>query len=191
MRALTLVALAALALVACRTASTERVLYQWSDAEGNVRYTTLPEAVPRASRDSLNQVQPGRSAQQNAALMPGSITEPRPPESPREWLAGQEPPEETDAGVAASEAEVAEEAAVPTTPEEIAAIDARIRALEQQITEEEVSLAQRMGEPESEDGNPVDEAAVREASNHLPQLQAELEELRSRRQLMKPAPNEH
>jgi hypothetical protein len=86
---------------------------------------------------------------------------------------------------------VAEEAAVPTTPEEIAAIDARIRALEQQITEEEVSLAQRMGEPESEDGNPVDEAAVREASDHLPQLQAELEELRSRRQLMKPAPNEH
>jgi hypothetical protein len=161
-----------LALVACRTASTERVLYQWSDAEGNVRYTTLPEAVPRASRETLNQVQPGRSAQENASLMPGSITEPRPPESPREWLAGQEPPEETDAGVAASEAEVAEQAAVPTT-------------------EEEVSLAQRMGEPESEDGNPVDEAAVREASNHLPQLQAELEELRSRRQMMTPAPNEH
>ncbi|HEX5067387.1 MAG TPA: hypothetical protein VFY49_14805 [Myxococcota bacterium] len=191
MRAITLVALAALAFVACRTASTERVLYQWSDAEGNVRYTTLPETVPGASRDSLNQVQPGRSAQENAALMPGSITEPRPPESPREWLAGQQPPEETDAGAAASAAEVAEEAAVPTTPEEIAAIDARIRALEQQITEEEVSLAQRMGEPESEDGNPVDEAAVREASDHLPQLQAELEELRSRRQLMKPAPNEH
>ena len=44
----------------------------------------------------------------------------------------------------------------------------------EEITEAEVSLAQRMGEPESEDGNPVDEAAVREASNRLPQLQAEL-----------------
>ena len=33
----------------------------------------------------------------------------------------------------------------------------------------------------------VDEAAVREASDRLPQLQADLEELRSRRQLMTPA----
>ena len=46
---------------------------------------------------------------------------------------------------------------------------------------------QLAAEPESEDGNPVDEAAVREVSDRLPQLKAELEELRSRRQLMIPA----
>jgi hypothetical protein len=187
MRALAAAALAlALALAACRTAPTERVLYQWSDAEGNVRYTTLPDEVPRAARETLSPVKWGLTAQQNAALMPGSRTEPRPPESAREWLAGQEPPEETDAGAAASAAEVAEEAAVPTKPEEIAALDARIRELEQQITAAEVSLAQRMGEPDTE-VNPVDQASVREAADRLPQLQAELEELRSRRQLVTPA----
>ena len=188
MRALVHAALAlALGLAACRTAPKERVLYQWSDADGNVRFTTSPDVVPRSARDTLSPVQWGLSAQQNAALLPGARTEPRPPESAREWLAGEGPPEERDAGLAASEQEVAEEAAVPTRPEEIAALDARIRELEQQITEAEVSLAQRMGEPASEDGNPLDEAAVREASDRLPQLQAELEELRSRRQLMTPA----
>jgi hypothetical protein len=187
MRALAAAALAlALALAACRSAPAERVLYQWSDADGNVRYTTSPDAVPRGARDTLAQVQPGRSAQENAALLPGARTEPRPPESTREWLAGEKPPEETDAGAAASAAEVAEEAAVPTRPEEIAALDARIRELEQEITETEVSLAQRMGEPDAE-GDAVDDAAVREASDRLPALQAELEELRSRRQLMTPA----
>lgn len=186
-----LVALAlAFALGACSTAPRQRVLYQWADEDGNVRYTTLPDAVPRSARDTLAAVEPGRSAQQNAELLPGARTEPRPPESAREWLAGEKPPEERDAGLAASEQEVAEEAAVPSTPEEIAALDARIRELEQEITETEVSLAQRIGEPVPTgggDGTPVDPAAVREASDRLPQLQAELEELRSRRQLMTPA----
>lgn len=173
--------LLAFALAACRTDSPERVLYQWSDAAGNVRYTTEPSLVPRASRATLARVVPGQSAVQNAALFPGASTEPRPETSGRDWLRG----EETDAGLAASAAEVKEQASVPTTPEEIAALDARIRALEQQITEAEVTFAQRIGEPDPS-GNPVDEAAVRQAADQLPRLQAELAELRARRELVAP-----
>jgi hypothetical protein len=152
MHAFAAVALApALALVACRTAPSERVLYQWSDAEGNVRYTTLPDEVPRSARDTLLPVQPGRTAQENASVLPGARTEPRPPESTREWLRGEAAGRPTRAPRRAPRR--AEEAAVPTRPEEIAALDARIRELEQQITEAEVSLAQRMGRA-GPDGNP-------------------------------------
>ena len=174
--------LLALAAAACRTQSAERVLYQWSDAEGNVRYTTLPGEAPRAARSTLTRLVPGRSAQANAALLPGARTDPRPGSSAAEWLRG----DERDAGAAASAAEVAEEAAVPTTPEEIAALDAQIRALEQEITEAEVELAQRIGEPEAP-GVPLDDASVREAADRLPRLQAELEDLRTRRALVAPA----
>ena len=178
--------LALAAVAGCRTSpSSQPVLYQWSDPEGNVRYTMQRDLVPRSARDTLKPVVPGQSAQANAAELPGASTEPRPPQTAREWLRGA-PPEETDAGAAASAAEVAEQAKVPTTPEEIAALDARIRELEQQVTEAEVSLAQRMGEKDAE-GNPVDAASVREEADRLPQLQAELAELRARRQLVKPA----
>ena len=177
--------LALAAFAGCRTSPSTPVLYQWSDAEGNVRYTMQRDLVPRSARDTLKPVVPGQTAQANAAEMPGSSTEPRPPQTAREWLKGG-PPEETDAGAAASAAEVAEQAKVPTTPEEIAALDARIRELEQQVTEAEVSLAQRMGEKDA-DGNPVDAASVREEADRLPQLQAELAELRARRELVKPA----
>ena len=176
--------LALAAVAGCRTATSEPGLYQWSDAEGNVRYTMQRDLVPRGERATLRPVVPGQSAQVVAAAMPGSSTEPRPPQTAREWLKGG-PPEETDAGAAASAAEVAEQAKVPTTPEEIAALDARIRALEQQVTEAEVSLAQRMGEKDA-DGNPVDAASVREEADRLPQLKAELAELQARRQLVKP-----
>jgi hypothetical protein len=173
------------AVAGCRTAPAAPFLYQWSDADGNVRYTMQRDLVPRDARDTLKPVVPGQSAQANAAETPGSSTEPRPPQTAREWLKGGGPPEETDAGAAASAAEVAEQAKVPTTPEEIAALDARIRELEQQVTEAEVSLAQRMGEKDA-DGNPVDAASVREEADRLPQLQAELAELRARRELVKP-----
>jgi hypothetical protein len=177
--------LALAAFAGCRTAPPAPTLYSWADAEGNVRYTMQPGLVPRSARDTLTPVVPGRSAQANAEALPGSTTEPRPPQTAREWLKGG-PPEETDAGAAASAAEVSEQAKVPTKPEEIAALDARIRELEQQVTEAEVSLAQRMGEKDAE-GNPVDEASVREEADRLPQLQAELAELRARRELVVPA----
>jgi hypothetical protein len=193
MRALAAAALLlALASAACRTRPHERVLYQWADAEGNVRYTTAPDEVPRHARDTLAKVVPGHSAEQNAALLPGARTVPRPEPSAREWLRG----EETDAGAAASAAEVAEEARVPTTPEEIAALDARIRALEQQITEAEVDLANQLGDdpgaqgeaavPEAEQAAEVD-PAVRAAADHLDGLRAELEALRTERGLVAPA----
>lgn len=174
--------LLAFALAACRTSAPQRVLYQWSDAQGNVRYTTDPGDVPRSARATLTRVEPGRSAQANAAALPGARTEPRPEPSAAEWLRG----DETDAGAAASAGEAAEQAAVPTTPQEIAALDARIHALEQEITEAELALAQRVGEPELP-GQPRDDAALREAAERLPQLQAELEALRTRRGLMQPS----
>ncbi|HVN40523.1 MAG TPA: hypothetical protein VMW19_20350 [Myxococcota bacterium] len=172
------------AVAGCHTAPSEPLLYQWADAEGNVRYTMNRDLVPRSARDTLQPVVPGRTAQANAAALPGASTEPRPPQTAREWLKGALH-EETDAGKAASAAEVAEQAKVPTTPEEIAALDARIRELEQQVTEAEVSLAQRMGEKDA-NGNPVDQASVREEADRLPQLKAELAELRARRELVKP-----
>jgi hypothetical protein len=45
LRALAAGALALAAAAGCRTASSDPVLYQWSDAEGNVRYTMQRDLV--------------------------------------------------------------------------------------------------------------------------------------------------
>jgi hypothetical protein len=164
--------LLALGLPACRSRAPERVLYQWADAEGNVRFTSSPGRVPRAARATLTRVEPGRSADDNAALLPGARTQPRPETSAAQWLRGEE-----------AEAAAARRV-TPPTPEELPQLDARIRELETQITEAEVELADRTGAPE---GAAPDAAAVREVAERLPRLQAELAALRERRALAAPA----
>jgi len=172
MRALALCALG-LALAACAARSPGRDLYQWSDDQGNVRYTASPDAVPRSWRHTLARVEPGRSAEANAELSPGARTLPRPAPSATEWLRGEAPP---DAG-ASTEAAGAPPASA--TPEDVAALDAAIRSLETEIAAAEIALADQIAG--SEQG-----AGVREASERLPQLQAELRALRERRAAIAP-----
>lgn len=163
--------LCALSLLACRTHAPERVLYQWADEQGNVRFTTKPDEVPSAARETLTRVEPGRSADENAGLLPGARTQPRPETTAAEWLRGEE---------AAAKAEAAAPPPKPPSPEDLPVIDARIRELEGQIAEAEVELADRTDAPE---GATPDAAAVREVAERLSTLQAELDALRARRAL--------
>lgn len=180
MRAIALCALG-LALAACAARSPGRALYQWSDEQGNVRYTTSPGEVPRVWRHTLARIEPGRSAEANAELSPGARTEPRSAPSATEWLRG-EAPAEAGAGTEAAAAATGSAPAAPTTPatpEEIAALDTAIRALETEIAAAEIALAEQIGGAEQG-------AGVREASERLPQLQAELRALRERRAAVAP-----
>jgi hypothetical protein len=177
MRALALCALG-LALAACAARSPGRALYQWSDEQGNVRYTTSPDEVPRAARHTLARIEPGRSAEANALLSPGARTEPRSAPSATEWLRG-EAPAEPGAGTEAAAGATGSAPATPATPEEIAALDAAIRALETEIAAAEIALADQIGGAEQG-------AGVREASERLPRLQAELLALRERRAAVAP-----
>jgi hypothetical protein len=47
-----------------------RTLYFWSDRDGVVRYTTYPRRIPVARLHTMQRVVPGRSAAENAALLP-------------------------------------------------------------------------------------------------------------------------
>jgi hypothetical protein len=176
MRALALCALG-LALAACAARGPGRALYQWSDEQGNVRYTTSPGEVPRAWRHTLARIEPGRSAEANAALSSGARTQPRSEPSATEWLRGEA--EGTGAVEPGAAAGASGSAPAAATPEEIDALDAAIRALETEIAAAELALAEQIGD--SEQG-----AGVREASERLPQLEAELLALRERRAAVAP-----
>ncbi len=173
MRALALCALG-LALAACATRSPDRALYQWSDDQGNVRYTKSPGGVPRAWRHTLARIEPGRSADANAALSPGARTQPRSEPSASEWLRGDAPAEAGAAAQGAAGGATGSAPAAPATPEQVAALDAAIRTLETEIAAAELQLAEQIGDS-------LQGAGVREASERLPRLQAELLALRERR----------
>lgn len=49
-----------------------RTLYAWSDRDGVVRYTTYPRRIPVPRLHTMQRVVPGRSAAENAALLPGA-----------------------------------------------------------------------------------------------------------------------
>jgi hypothetical protein len=181
MRSLWAVVLA-LGLAACASYAPGHALYQWSDAEGNVRYTVDPESVPRDLRDTLTRVEPGRSADENAALSPGARTQPRPGQTAADWLrGGAQAPAAGAASAAGPQAQAAAAApSAPPTPEEIASLDARIAELQRQITEAELALTENLGEAQQAEG-------LRAASETLPKLQAELRALEARRAQAKPA----
>ena len=54
-------------LFGCATSEPSRSLYQWTDADGNVRYTAFPDRIAIARQHTRRVVEPGASAHQNAA----------------------------------------------------------------------------------------------------------------------------
>ncbi len=80
-------------LLACATSEPSRSLYQWTDADGNVRYTAFPDRIATARQHTRRVVEAGATAHQNAAP-PGiriPATPPRlpgaPPIDPNDLLA--------------------------------------------------------------------------------------------------------
>jgi hypothetical protein len=67
-----LLALAAACASPAQRSSYGRTLYSWSDRNGVVRYTTYPRRIPVARIHTMQRVVPGRSAAENAALLPGA-----------------------------------------------------------------------------------------------------------------------
>ncbi|HEY5656862.1 MAG TPA: ABC transporter C-terminal domain-containing protein [Myxococcota bacterium] len=132
-----------------------RALYAWSDAAGNVRYTTYPRRIPVVRRATLQSVTPGRSAAENAALFPGA-------------RAARDARLETGAG----------------SPAESAArranLERRIAELEIQIARDEEALKVLISDPaaapELRNSEELAEIAAR-----LPERQAELRALRAQR----------
>ena len=65
----------ALGLVSCARARDDgRTLYQWTDRDGAVRFTSQRERIPRGRRLGAKPVEPGLTAEQNAELMPRART---------------------------------------------------------------------------------------------------------------------
>lgn len=177
----------ALVALACSTSQPSGTLQQWTDANGNARYTTSPDQVPRGDRATLARVEPGKSAVENAAALPGSRTEPLTPPSAAEWLkggapdpapAGLEPAAEP--GAAAQPTAVASPAPVEPPPD-AATLDQRIRALESQIAEAEVELADATAA-----NPPADADRLRQLSRHLEELQTERDTAQKQRAALPP-----
>jgi hypothetical protein len=164
-----------LALAACRTPDAGGALQQWTDEQGNVRYTTSVDQVPRDRRDTLARVEPGRSAEENAAESPGARTQPVPPPTAAEWLRGEEPAPEPPADT--------EAATLTEAPADAATVDKRIRGLENEISAAQTELA------EAEGAASPDAARTEEATKRLGWLQEQLEAARAQRAALPPTGN--
>jgi hypothetical protein len=152
-----------------------RILYQWSDADGVVRFTTSPDVIPSSQRSTMQPVEPGRSAEHNATLLPGARTAFEPEDPSVQWFTEGLPGGESDPFNAAVEA-----LRVRSSSSEIAELDQRIVELEIAIArdEEEVKLliSDPAGAPELSSSERLAEIGER-----LPERQAELRSLRARR----------
>jgi hypothetical protein len=135
-----------------------RTLYQWSDADGSVRYTTYADRVPVKHLIAMKRVTPGRSAEENAALFPGSRT-----------------PQATDA----SSGETGRPISNADDPD-LADLDRRIAELEVAVARDEEILKLLISDPEATEGLRSSEE-LSEISKRLPGRQAELRALREER----------
>jgi hypothetical protein len=133
-----------------------RTLYQWSDASGNVRYTTYAERVPVQHLIAMKQVKPGRSAEENAALLPGARA-----------------PQVVDANAAGRPLASAD-------GPDIADLDRRIAELEVAVARDEEILKLLISDPDAAEGLRSSEE-LSEISRRLPERQAELRALREER----------
>jgi hypothetical protein len=90
-RAAARVAGAALALLLVCGQARAADLYQWTDEQGNVRYTPDPERVPSGRRDTVIPLEPG--APRTPAAPPRAAPDPvaPAPSTPREQPAGKAP----------------------------------------------------------------------------------------------------
>jgi hypothetical protein len=162
-------ALVAFALAGC--ASTEapgRVLHQWTDAAGSVRYTEFPEDVPRARQHTLQLVQVGTPARRSAPPAAGPVAA---IEADPVDVAAARPPAAPSAAAPAP---------APPAPPAVASLDTRIAELEARIETEQEALKVLISDPAAAAelrGSPQ----LREIGERLPALQSELEELRKQR----------
>ena len=81
-------------LLACAASEPNRSLYQWTDADGNVRYTTFPDRIATARQHTRRVVEAGATAYQNSAApgirIPATPTLPgAPPIDPNDPLAAR------------------------------------------------------------------------------------------------------
>ncbi|MEM7412504.1 MAG: hypothetical protein AAF430_19900 [Myxococcota bacterium] len=142
-------------------------VYQWSDEDGNVRYTTDRDRIPDAYQERVREIEPGHDAFHNAALARGA----RP--------LGRNVVTDEDAKY--SDALPAVEAAAPVdAPAPDPALEERILALETAIAADERWLEEAISDPErAKELRSTDE--FRAVAERLPRRQAELQDLLQQR----------
>jgi hypothetical protein len=148
-------------------------LYQWVDGSGAVRYTDDPRSIPRRQRLGAQEVMAGRSAELNAAALPGSRTNPIAPPTAEEWL-GEDMP--SDAPVSPRTAALDAEARA----NELQAVEARIYELEIEVARDQEAIQVLITDPDTSRALGKSPELDRIA-RRLPERQGELAELRARR----------
>ncbi len=163
-----LCAVAALAIAAPAAAGARDPLYQWSDASGAVRYTTVVERIPEELRSSAIEIAAEREGARVAETPAG------------ETRAAQKSAAEQSAPAAEPPVQSAPPPA-PPVDEKVAALDARIADLEKRIEADETELGNYISDPErvSRESDSGEVAAI---ADRLPRLQDELRELRKQRE---------
>lgn len=180
-RAIAALALGLVALACARARDDGRTLYQWTDRDGVVRFTSQRERIPRGRRLGARPVEPGQSADQNAELLPGARTRTSvaEKEAAAALAATTLPEADADPFNAPEEAQrVRDERAA--IDEELAEIDRRIAGLEIAIARDEEAIQFLISDPEaSQDLHGSEELAA--IGQRMPESQAKLKELRERR----------
>jgi hypothetical protein len=135
-------------------------LYQWTDAAGAVRYTTVLEQIPEEQRSAAVIVS-DRGAARPAVTPPSPAPDASETSTPAVEAA---PPAPTP----------------PINSERLAALDARIAEIESGIAADEAALGDYISDPERATRQ-RDSGEVAEIADRLPRLQSELRELRQQR----------
>jgi hypothetical protein len=178
-------------------------VWQWTDAEGVVRYTPNPDRVPESQRGSLVKVEPGMEIPAPSPSRPPVMYAP-PEELPfgadpfdapepartlevpeAESSAAPEPartpevPEARASTAPAPRVPPGEEPEPPPAPRPLSdAQRARRAQLEAQIAADEEALKELIGRKSTEGDEPLRESPeLREIARRLPALQAELRAL--------------
>jgi hypothetical protein len=188
------------AAIACTPTAPSRNLHQWTDAEGNVRYTAHTERIPPLRRADASVVAEapedthgqywlpaeGESdtagdsgeAESEAREPLGSSVDAAPPEAETPLPVAVEPDPGPGPEIAPVEPAPAEVGDVP--PPDESPLDARIRALEAEVASDQETLKALIADPDSAAGLRAS-PELRELSERLPRLQAELRALRAQR----------
>jgi hypothetical protein len=173
-----LIAIALLGACGARSPG-KATLYQWVDDSGAVRYTGDLRRIPRRQRDAAQPVVAGRSAERNAASLPGSRTTPIAAPTAEEWLGDEMP----------GDAPVSEKTAVldaEARANELQALDARISELEIEIARDQEAIQVLITDPDTarELGRSPELDRI---ARRLPERQGQLAELRARREQLRNA----
>jgi hypothetical protein len=181
-------------------------VWQWTDAEGAVRYTPNPDRVPESQRASLAKVEPGMNLPTPSPSKPpvmyappeelpfgaNPFEAPEPartlesPELPKvEPSAAPEPartpelPEAEPSTALAPRAPPSEEPEPPPAPRPVSDAERARRAqLEEQIAADHETLKELISRESTEGDDPLRESPeLREIARRLPALQAELRAL--------------